>query len=208
MSTLIQDMIHEIAMLKERLRELERPVEVVSFVSGVDGSVLFIASGAAAEDNAGLFYDNANNRLGIGTNTPSGALDIAETDAGTTNVLAVRAVHRSSGTPAAGFGEAFRLQAHSASNIDRTTGDLEGTWVTATDASRKARVRVLAYDTAAREVMRGEATGTAAAIGFLGAAAVVRQTGGAATAGMLYTATEQGMLQRVYDMARLVGLLT
>jgi hypothetical protein len=45
-------------------------------------------------------------------------------------------------------------------------------------------------------------------IGFFGATAVVRQTLGAATAGATYTATEQGMLQRVYDALRNYGLGT
>jgi hypothetical protein len=46
------------------------------------------------------------------------------------------------------------------------------------------------------------------AIGFLGALPAVRQTGGAATAGVTYTATEQDMLQKAYDCLRTFGLLT
>lgn len=47
----------------------------------------------------------------------------------------------------------------------------------ATDASRTARLAISTYDSvAAREGLRLEADGTAARIGFLGAAAVVRQT--------------------------------
>lgn len=45
-------------------------------------------------------------------------------------------------------------------------------------------------------------------IGFLGATPVVRQLGGAVSAGATYTATEQAMLDRVYQMARTMGLLT
>jgi len=37
---------------------------------GTDGSVLFIGSGVLAEDNANFFWDDTNNRLGIGTSTP------------------------------------------------------------------------------------------------------------------------------------------
>jgi hypothetical protein len=44
--------------------------------------------------------------------------------------------------------------------------------------------------------------------GFLGAPEVVRQTGGAATAGGTYDATAQGMLQKVYDALRAFGFLT
>lgn len=55
------------------------------------------------------------------------------------------------------------------------------TFVDATDATRKARAVFNIYDTAAREALRLEASGTAAMIGFLGAAAVVRQTAAAAS---------------------------
>lgn len=44
-------------------------------------------------------------------------------------------------------------------------------------------------------------------IGFFNTAPVVQQTGGAATAGGSYTATEQGMIQRMYDGLRNLGLL-
>jgi hypothetical protein len=45
-------------------------------------------------------------------------------------------------------------------------------------------------------------------IGFFGATPVVKQTLGATTASSSYTATEQGMLQRVYDAIRTYGLGT
>ena len=41
------------------------------------GSVAFVgAADLITEDNANLFFDNTNNRLGIGTNTPSNVLDL------------------------------------------------------------------------------------------------------------------------------------
>lgn len=49
---------------------------------------------------------------------------------------------------------------------------------------------------------------SAVQIGFLGATPAIRQTGGAATAGAVYTATEQAMLQAAYDCLRTFGLLT
>ena len=45
-------------------------------------------------------------------------------------------------------------------------------------------------------------------IGFLGAAAAVRQTGGAATADLTYSSNERDMLQAAYDCLRTFGLLT
>lgn len=59
---------------------------------------------------------------------------------------------------------------------EREMATLIPAWATSTDASRKARAVLSVYDTAAREILRGEASGTAPMIGFLGAAAVVRQT--------------------------------
>ncbi len=45
--------------------------------SGTAGSILFVNSGPIlAQDNANLFWDDTNNRLGVGTATPSVALDV------------------------------------------------------------------------------------------------------------------------------------
>jgi hypothetical protein len=45
---------------------------------GTTGSILFIgAASVLAQDNANLFYDDTNNRLGIGTTTPSDTLHVA-----------------------------------------------------------------------------------------------------------------------------------
>jgi len=41
-----------------------------------DGAVLFVDGGLLAEDPAQLFWDNTNNRLGIGTNSPNGCLGL------------------------------------------------------------------------------------------------------------------------------------
>jgi hypothetical protein len=57
------------------------------------------------------------------------------------------------------------------------------------------------YPTGGRLTLRRSTTTEVVATG-------VTATGGAATAGATYTATEQGMLQKVYDAARNFGLLT
>jgi hypothetical protein len=43
------------------------------------GSILFSTGTKVEEDNANLFWDNANNRLGVGTNTPTTTLEVAGT---------------------------------------------------------------------------------------------------------------------------------
>lgn len=82
--------------------------------------------------------------------------------------------HQSSGTPAAGFGSAVVVQGKSSTTNDQDMRAMTTTWVVATHASRTSRTVWSQYDTAAREVMRGEASGSAPMIGFLGAAAVAR----------------------------------
>ncbi len=99
------------------------------------------------------------------------------TDAGTTNqAIAIVLNHATTGTPAVGFGVTQLHQAHSTTNTMRPLYALLATWATATDASRKGRVQILAYDTAAREGLRIEGSGTAAMLGFYGGAAVVKPT--------------------------------
>lgn len=47
------------------------------------GSVLFVGAGPVlAQDNATLFWDNTNHRLGLGTNTPSHPLSVVNANAG------------------------------------------------------------------------------------------------------------------------------
>jgi hypothetical protein len=87
---------------------------------------------------------------------------------------AIIARHNSSGTPAANFGTGIQLQGESDTTENRAMGAIEATWVVATDASRTARFRLYAYDTAERECIRMQASGSAAMVGFLGASAIVR----------------------------------
>lgn len=50
------------------------------------GSVVYVgAAGALSQNNANLFWDNTNARLGIGTTTPSGVLDVEGGTAGSGN---------------------------------------------------------------------------------------------------------------------------
>lgn len=71
----------------------------------------------------------------------------------------------------------------SSTQTARETLSIVESWATATDASRKSRSVFNQYDTAARECLRLEASGTAAMIGFLGASAVIRQATTGTTTG-------------------------
>lgn len=141
--------------------------------------------GAASGSGIGV-QGTASSGYGVYGSTGSGtAVAGVLSDAGTTNAPPVVTVsHITSGTPGVGFGGQIALQAQSTTTVGRSQAVLSGVWVSATDASRKARLTAYAYDAAAaREGWRIEATGTAAAIGFLGAAAIARQTLTGAKAG-------------------------
>lgn len=146
--------------------------------------------------------------LNIGTATgaatgeikASAQIDVGLTDAVTNTVTTLLALrHLSSGTPAAGFGTDITINLES-STTERQAALMRATWITATDASRAARLRLYVYDTAAREAMAIEASGTAAKIGFLGATAVVRPTvsgsrgGNAALASALTALANLGLI--------------
>jgi hypothetical protein len=85
-----------------------------SITSATAGSVLFAgASGVLAQDNANLFWDDSNNRLGIGTNAPTNAFTIFTNNASAapiqlrnTNASGFSTFYIStqSGGDAAGFG--------------------------------------------------------------------------------------------------------
>lgn len=90
----------------------------------------------------------------------------------------------------------------------RTVAGFSPSFADATDATRKGKLFFYIYDTLPRQALVMEASGSAAKVGFLGAAAAAQQTGGAATAGGTYSATEQGMLQKAYDALRTFGLLS
>jgi hypothetical protein len=51
-------------------------IPVVTSPSGVAGAIQFSDGSAFASDAANFFWDDTNNRLGVGTNTPSSTVDI------------------------------------------------------------------------------------------------------------------------------------
>ena len=79
-------------------------------------------------------------------------------------------------TPAAGFGLTTQYQLQSSTTADTVAASLSVVWNDATHATRKADLVLNAYDTAVREGLRIRGNGSAAAIGFLGAAPAARQT--------------------------------
>jgi len=83
---------------------------------------------------------------------------------------------RTAGTAADGFGLRHVFMLSSSTANDQLAAYDETSWATAAHATRKARrsFKMFDYGAVARECLRLEADGTAAMIGFLGAAAVAR----------------------------------
>lgn len=107
------------------------------------------------------------------TASPYGTVDIRNTD----NALPTLVL---TAFPSPAF-PLLTLQGRSSTGTDRQQGALDGAWLLNTDATRQGRVILSATDfNATREGLRVEADGTNPRIGFLGAAAVVRQTAAAA----------------------------
>ena len=107
---------------------------------------------------------------------------LSYSDASTSTVYDLLTLSKnSSGTGAAGLGARLILAAKSSTTSDTAQGSVEASWATATHASRKGRLTLSAYDTAIREGVRVEASGSAPMLGFFGVTAVVRPTALTAT---------------------------
>lgn len=166
---------------------------------------------------------NAANTLEVNNGTSGlwAAVKAGARDAGTTTILDGLSLGRlSSGTPDVGLGISLMMNIQSSTTVDQNAGQLTAEWATATHASRKARVKLNVYDTAVREGLRVEASGTAPMIGFLGANASARQTGGENVtnnvtsggttgqiddfAGSVYATDAPAIRNDIYQLARLV----
>lgn len=134
---------------------------------------------------------NTGNLL-LGTSTDDGPrLNTVHTTTTANAILEVARFEAQVSTAAtgasAGFGGAMTLYAESATNGNyRQQAQLASVWATATDATRKARSIWSVWDTAEREGIRIEASGSAPMLAFYGGSAVVR---GAALTAQLTTLT-------------------
>lgn len=121
------------------------------------------------KSNSHVILQQTAGNVGLGIASPVTKLHAVETDAVTnaiTNIVTVG--HNSSGTPAANFGTGLLFQGESSTTENRDMGRVRTLWTTATDASRKARLVLSAFDTAERDGIAIEASGTAAMLGFFG----------------------------------------
>jgi len=142
----------------------------------------------AIKNSSAVYFSQfvgANYRFGIGYNmgastTPPLAIIHARMNTTTTNVIQeamrIDVVNTTASTGgAAGFGAAYTIFAETATNDTfQQQAQISGSWIDATNATRKAKLSLSAYDTAARLGMEIEASGSAAKLGFFGAATGVQ----------------------------------
>jgi hypothetical protein len=156
-------------------------------VQGSTDSVIPLSTKAHSATQSGDLFealDSSANVLALVSSIGAGSFRPrdAVTNAATT---ALTLDHFSSGTPAAGYGSGIAFNLQSSTTNSRAAALQAVSWVTATDASRAARWALSVYDTAAREAIRAEASGTAALLGFFGASAVAQQANTASARGAL-----------------------
>lgn len=154
-------------------------VTITSYIAGLLGSAAAsdarttLGLGTAAVKNTGTSGNNVP--LLDGANTWSGKQTIS-LETGVTGIPADVLIleHASTGTPAAGFGLDFHHRLESTTTASQDALQVRTTWVDATHATRKSRTIYSVFDTAQRDCVTMEASGSAAMIGFLGASASAR----------------------------------
>lgn len=119
-----------------------------------------------------------------GANTWSAAQTVTVTDAVTNAASDVLILdHESSGTPTSPFGEDVHFRLKSSTTASQEVAVVRAVWLDATHATRAGMLQFYVYDVGtARQALSLGVASSAASIGFLGATAVVRQTGDAGTA--------------------------
>lgn len=138
----------------------------------------------SSTDNAVARFDGAGGKTlqnSLLIVEDDGTTTIDSSDAGTNTTLDTLTLsHRTSGTSAAGFGIDLHMANELADGGMATTGGIRNALVTPTSVSNftaYVALMVADHNSATREGLRIQSNGSAAMIGFLGAAAVVRQSG-------------------------------
>lgn len=146
-------------------------------------------------------FDLGNGFLYLGALTGNGAANAYKEDGGTTTIItALEIGHNSTGTPAANFGVDAIWSAESSTTASTSQARIRSYWTVATHASRTARAVWSAYDTAERDCISIEASGSEAMVGFFGTAPIVKPTvtgsrgGNAALADLLTELAALGLI--------------
>jgi hypothetical protein len=130
------------------------------------GSVLFSNGTTIAQDNANLFFDDANNRLGIGTATPTSRLDVI----GTFDALPVRVLRQAT------YGEILRIGRNGVSETASINYPADGVFAINTAASERMRVNAsgnVLINTTTDAGFRLDVNGSVRATGSISAASAI-----------------------------------
>ncbi len=167
-----------------------------------------ITNGTGAVAFGGTLSCGAATITGALQNNTASASGITHEDATTASRVNVFNVTKNtSGTGAAGLGQTINLRLESSTTADTNAAQFATEWVVATHASRTARFTLSAFDTAARECIRAQASGTAAMLGLFGVAAVV-QPASAAQAAVATTAATNVAPYGFTTAAQADGIIT
>jgi hypothetical protein len=146
-------------------------------INSEDGGTSPLAYGILVDDVASATTNYAIH-TGTGQVYHGDQMTLTRSVSATNAVSAIQTLGvNSTGTAAAGFGSEVLWKLESSTTNDTNAAAIDVLWATATHASRKARMTLNVYDTAVREAIRIEASGTAAMIGLYGVAAVAQQAG-------------------------------
>jgi hypothetical protein len=124
-----------------------------------------------------FFVDASADAVGVGASAPGARFHVSQTssDAGIRDIA--RITHNSTGTPGTGFGAAIALALEHDGAENIVAGRLAAAWASAAAGSYTGELVGLASDASGeREGWRVRATGSAPAIGFLGATPAARKT--------------------------------
>lgn len=134
-----------------------------------------VISNWTAEPSAYMIFSSTSFEIRSNSTPASGSLLIAANGMSSNSTVtpSVTIAANSNSVGSTGFGSAIVLQARTSTTVSTQLARLVFVWNDATHASRKGDLVAYASDAAAeRELWRGRADGSAAAIGFLGAAPV------------------------------------
>lgn len=160
-------------------------------LAGAAASVYIGSSSRGFSDSDYFSIVIGANAIGLGANTTVlgtinqttaatiyGAGTHSLTDSTTNAAVTVETLTKNvtgAGIGAAGLGPRLVFAAESSTTNDTSQADITATWTDATHATRKTRLALSAWDSAAaREGIRIEADGSVARLGFFGATAVVK----------------------------------
>lgn len=151
-----------------------------------DNRITMVNGGQIGQTSGALMtFDDGNNYLeitgcsvGVGTSTPDRKFHVEVADRFSDMVTYVARLTHSNVEDLLGLddggGVGLEFELTSDTPTYRIAATIDALWVDTTDATRQADLVLYAYDTAAREFVRGRGSGSAAAIGFLGALPIVR----------------------------------